>query len=92
MNYESTYLQYLYTDIDEPVNVQSQLHQIEQERHVLLHGQIVGIPGGERIEHFDHGDATLPRHHVLIEIAQALALLGGGFEVELVPRVFFDLK
>lgn len=84
-------LQDLDADIDKPVNVQRQLHQIEEESHVLLHRQIIRVPRGEPVQHLDHSDAALPRHDVLIEVTQVLTFLRGRLEVELVPGVLLHL-
>lgn len=84
-------LQNLNANIDEPVNIKRELHKIEEERHVLLNRQIVRRPGGKGVQHLHDSHAALPRDHVLVEVAQGLALLRGGLEVELVPRVLLDL-
>lgn len=83
-------LQNLDTNVDQPINIQRKLHQIEQERHVLLHRQIIRVPRRKRVQHLDHRDAALPRDDVLVEVAQTLALLRRGLEVELVAGVLLD--
>lgn len=86
-------LEYLYADVDEAVDIQSELHEIEEEGDVLLDGQVRSrrVGGAEGAEHVDDLGGALPRDHVLVVIAEVLELLGDGLEVELAARVLFHL-
>lgn len=84
-------LQHLDAHVNQPVDVQRHLHQIEQERHVLVHRQIVAVAHRKAVEHLLHGNRALPRHHVLIEERQRLALVRRRLEAKLVARVLLHL-
>lgn len=63
---------HLNTDVDEAVHIDSQLHEVEEEGHVLLHGKVARGSQGESLQHLNHCGATLPGNHVLVEVVHIL--------------------
>lgn len=51
---------------------------------MLVYWQVIAVTHCEAVEHFLHGDGTLPGDDMLIKVGHGLTLVGGRFEVELV--------
>lgn len=74
------------------MDVEGELHEVEEEGNVVHERQVVGGPRSKAAQHLEHGGCTRLSNHVLVEEGQRLEASCDRLKVESVAGVPLHLQ